>query len=78
MYYLFGARQGVRGGACAATALVKDGELYVANVGDCRAVLCSGGGVATALTTDHTAGREDERRRIESSVSSLALFFFSK
>ncbi|GJM87761.1 hypothetical protein PR202_ga03751 [Eleusine coracana subsp. coracana] len=59
--------QGVRGGACAATALVKDGELYVANVGDCRAVLCSGGGVATALTSDHTAGREDERRRIESS-----------
>ncbi|TVU51346.1 hypothetical protein EJB05_02767, partial [Eragrostis curvula] len=59
--------QGVRGGACAATALVKDGELYIANVGDCRAVLGSRGGVATALTSDHTAGREDERRRIESS-----------
>ncbi|RLN28456.1 putative protein phosphatase 2C 77 [Panicum miliaceum] len=59
--------QGVRGGACAATALVKDGDLYVANVGDCRAVLGSGGGVATALTSDHTAGREDGRRRIESS-----------
>ncbi|TVU51360.1 hypothetical protein EJB05_02784, partial [Eragrostis curvula] len=58
---------GVRGGACAATALVKDGELYIANVGDCRAVLGSRGGVATALTSDHTAGREDERRRIESS-----------
>ncbi|OEL20013.1 putative protein phosphatase 2C 77 [Dichanthelium oligosanthes] len=59
--------QGVRGGACAATALVKDGDLYVANVGDCRAVLGSRGGVATPLTSDHTAGREDERRRIESS-----------
>ncbi|TKW07120.1 hypothetical protein SEVIR_7G286900v4 [Setaria viridis] len=59
--------QGVRGGACAATALVKDGDLYVANVGDCRAVLGSRGGAATALTSDHTAGREDERRRIESS-----------
>lgn len=59
--------QGVRGGACAATALVKDGELYVANLGDCRAVLGSRDGVATALTTDHTAAREDERRRIESS-----------
>jgi serine/threonine protein phosphatase PrpC len=47
---------------------VKDGELYVANVGDCRAVLCNAGGIATALTSDHTAGREDERRRIESSV----------
>uniref|UniRef100_A0A0E0DG94 protein-serine/threonine phosphatase n=1 Tax=Oryza meridionalis TaxID=40149 RepID=A0A0E0DG94_9ORYZ len=58
--------QGVRGGACAATALVKDGELYVSNVGDCRAVLGSRGGVATALTSDHTPGREDERLRIES------------
>jgi len=48
---------------------VKDGDLYVANVGDCRAVLGSRGGVATALTSDHTAAREDERRRIESSVS---------
>ena len=48
---------------------MKDGDLYVANVGDCRAVLGSRGGVATALTSDHTAGREDERRRIESSVS---------
>lgn len=60
--------QGARGGACAATALVKDGELYVANVGDCRAVLCSRGGAATALTSDHTPGRQDERLRIESSV----------
>ncbi|CAL4903801.1 unnamed protein product [Urochloa decumbens] len=59
--------QGVRGGACAVTAVVKDGDLYVANVGDCRAVLGSRGAVATALTSDHTAGREDERRRIESS-----------
>ncbi|KAM0869595.1 hypothetical protein ACQ4PT_040576 [Festuca glaucescens] len=59
--------QGTRGGACAATALVKDGQLYVANVGDCRAVLGTRGGVATALTSDHTPGREDERLRIESS-----------
>uniref|UniRef100_J3NC35 protein-serine/threonine phosphatase n=2 Tax=Oryza brachyantha TaxID=4533 RepID=J3NC35_ORYBR len=59
--------QGVRGGACAATALLRDGELYVSNVGDCRAVLGSHGGVATALTSDQTPGREDERLRIESS-----------
>jgi protein phosphatase 1L len=62
------AMQGTRGGACAATALVKDGELYVANVGDCRAVLGTRDGIATALTSDHTPGREDERLRIESSV----------
>ncbi|TVU51343.1 hypothetical protein EJB05_02762, partial [Eragrostis curvula] len=71
LWYLAGikhmSQHWVRGGACASTALVKDGELYVANVGDCRAVLGSHGGVATALTSDHTAGREDERCRIESS-----------
>ncbi|KAG8089410.1 hypothetical protein GUJ93_ZPchr0011g27892 [Zizania palustris] len=55
-----------RGGACAATALVIGGDLYVANVGDCRAVI-SRDGAATALTSDHTAAREDERTRIESS-----------
>ncbi|AQK78584.1 putative protein phosphatase 2C 30 [Zea mays] len=47
--------------------LTQDGELFVANVGDCRAVLGSHSGIATALTSDHTAAREDERRRIESS-----------
>ncbi|XP_040384726.1 probable protein phosphatase 2C 74 [Oryza brachyantha] len=58
--------QGTRGGACAATALVIDGDLYVANLGDCRAVL-SRDGAATALTSDHTAARDDERTRIETS-----------
>jgi protein phosphatase 1L len=47
---------------------VKDGNLYVANLGDCRAVM-SRDGTATALTSDHTAARGDERVRIESSVS---------
>jgi protein phosphatase 1L len=47
---------------------VKDGNLYVANLGDCRAIL-SRDGAATALTSDHTAARGDERARIESSVS---------
>ncbi|KAF7052809.1 hypothetical protein CFC21_060850 [Triticum aestivum] len=59
-------KQGLRGGSCAATALVKDGDIYVANLGDCRAVMCRDG-VATAVTSDHTAAREDERSRIESS-----------
>ncbi|KAF9603532.1 hypothetical protein IFM89_037013 [Coptis chinensis] len=57
--------QDVSSGACAATVLVKDGELRVANVGDCRVVL-SRNGVATALTSDHRLDREDERLRIES------------
>ncbi|CAL9184311.1 unnamed protein product [Musa hybrid cultivar] len=58
--------QGVKSGACASTVVLKDGELHVANVGDCRVVL-SRRGIAKALTSDHHAGREDERVRIESS-----------
>ncbi|PKA54569.1 putative protein phosphatase 2C 77 [Apostasia shenzhenica] len=56
--------QGVRSGVCAATVLLKDGELYVANVGDCRVVM-SKNGVADALTNDHRLDREDEKIRIE-------------
>ncbi|XP_042397082.1 probable protein phosphatase 2C 77 [Zingiber officinale] len=56
--------QGVKSGVCVATVLLKNGELHVANVGDCRVVL-SHKGIAKALTADHRAGREDERERIE-------------
>jgi len=56
--------QGESGGACATTALVRGGHLYVAHVGDCRAVL-SRDGAAAALTADHTCAREEERERIE-------------
>ncbi|KAJ1275209.1 hypothetical protein BS78_05G119000 [Paspalum vaginatum] len=56
--------QGASGGACATTALLKGGELYVAHVGDCRAVL-SRGGAAAALTADHTCASEEERARVE-------------
>ncbi|XP_010275017.1 PREDICTED: probable protein phosphatase 2C 74 [Nelumbo nucifera] len=58
--------KGVSSGACAATVFLKDGELFTANVGDCRVVL-SRKGVADALTHDHRLNREDERCRIESS-----------
>ncbi|CAL5438952.1 unnamed protein product [Camellia sinensis] len=58
--------QGVNGGACAASVLFRDGNLHVANVGDCKVVL-SRNGVAHVLTTDHRLSREDERFRIESS-----------
>ncbi|OEL17350.1 putative protein phosphatase 2C 74 [Dichanthelium oligosanthes] len=57
--------QGASGGACAATALVKGGDLYVAHLGDCRAVMSRDGGAAVALTADHTCAAEDERARIE-------------
>lgn len=41
-------------------------------MGDCRAVL-SRGGVAEALTIDHTAEQEDERQRIEDKVFNIIL-----
>nr|CAB3489558.1 unnamed protein product [Digitaria exilis] len=63
---LLAQHQGVTGGgSCAATAVVKGGELYVAHVGDCRAVLSHNGGAAAALTADHTCAADSERQRIE-------------
>ncbi|GMH27661.1 hypothetical protein Nepgr_029504 [Nepenthes gracilis] len=55
---------GVGSGACCVTALIEGNEIFISNLGDCRAVLCRGG-VAEALTTDHRAERDDERKRIE-------------
>ncbi|XP_049391524.1 probable protein phosphatase 2C 14 [Solanum stenotomum] len=46
------------------TALIEGKEIIISNKGDCRAVLCRNG-VAEALTRDHRAEREDERKRIE-------------
>ncbi|KAI3900390.1 hypothetical protein MKW92_033705 [Papaver armeniacum] len=58
-------KQGLSSGSCCVTCLIEEKDITVSNLGDCRAVLCRGG-VAEALTTDHTARREDERNRIES------------
>lgn len=41
--------------------------LYVANVGDCRAVLCTTDGLAVELTKDHKAVLPEEKARIEAS-----------
>ncbi|KAF2307056.1 hypothetical protein GH714_024587 [Hevea brasiliensis] len=57
-------KQGIVSGVCCVTALIEGQELVVSNLGDCRAVLCRGG-VAEALTKDHRAEQEDERKRIE-------------
>ncbi|XP_056861872.1 probable protein phosphatase 2C 25 [Raphanus sativus] len=54
----------VKGGSCCVTAMFDDGNLVVANAGDCRAVM-SVGGVAEALSSDHRPCRDDERTRIE-------------
>eukprot|EP00271_Cylindrocystis_brebissonii_P013619 TRINITY_DN3361_c0_g2_i1.p1 TRINITY_DN3361_c0_g2~~TRINITY_DN3361_c0_g2_i1.p1 ORF type:complete len:710 (+),score=97.71 TRINITY_DN3361_c0_g2_i1:265-2394(+) len=57
-------RQEVDSGASAVTIVLKDGKLYAANAGDCRAVL-SRGGQAEQLTYDHRASDAKERDRIE-------------
>lgn len=63
--------QGLGSGACCVTALIDGREMVVSNLGDCRAVLCMGGGSAEALTTDHRPAQEEERRRIEDKVLPL-------
>ncbi|EMS56317.1 putative protein phosphatase 2C 13 [Triticum urartu] len=51
-------------GSTASTAVLVGGHLYVANVGDSRAVI-SKAGKARALSVDHKPNRSDERKRIE-------------
>ena len=54
----------LKGGATATTAFLCAGRIWVANVGDCRAVMCEGG-EAVALTHDHRPDRAEERKAVE-------------
>jgi len=51
-------------GSTASTAILVGNHLYVANVGDSRAVI-SKAGKAIPLSEDHKPNRSDERKRIE-------------
>jgi serine/threonine protein phosphatase PrpC len=51
-------------GSTATVAVIKNGQIYVANTGDSRTVLCRGEN-ALALSDDHKPDRPDERKRIE-------------
>ena len=55
--------------------MIEDKDIVISNLGDCRAELCRGG-AAEALTKDHKAGLEDERRRIEDKVLMKAFLGF--
>lgn len=50
-------------GCTAVAALLYGTTLVVANAGDCRALLCSGG-APVQLTRDHSAECDEERQRI--------------
>jgi len=55
-----------RSGTTALTVLLRGGKMYVANLGDSRAVLCRKG-KAMALSSDHKPNRSDEAERIKKS-----------
>lgn len=60
------------GGATAVVALVHGPVLWVAHVGDSRAVVCDGG-AAVPLTRDHRASDPEEARRVEEGGGFVAL-----
>jgi len=58
-------QQELRDGTTAVAAYIRKGHMWIANVGDSRAVLCRGG-EAHAMSEDHRPDRESEQLRIES------------
>lgn len=64
-FILENAKQLGPGGSTAVTAIVVDGkDMWIANVGDSRAVVCEKG-AANQLTVDHEPHTTNERQRIE-------------
>nr|CAB3485711.1 unnamed protein product [Digitaria exilis] len=64
-YILENAKQLGPGGSTAVTVIVVDGkDMWIANVGDSRAVVCERG-CANQLTVDHEPHTTNERQRIE-------------
>jgi len=58
-------------GTTALAVYIEDGVLYIANAGDCRAVLCTADGGFKQLNNDHVAGNEKEREMIISNGGSV-------
>src|ERR1700733_11806137 len=54
-----------KSGSCAIVSLIIDRECYIANLGDCRAIMSSKKGKKTiALSEDHKPNDPGERNRI--------------
>eukprot|EP00475_Leptophrys_vorax_P045011 TRINITY_DN922_c0_g1_i6.p1 TRINITY_DN922_c0_g1~~TRINITY_DN922_c0_g1_i6.p1 ORF type:complete len:528 (-),score=95.61 TRINITY_DN922_c0_g1_i6:272-1855(-) len=52
-------------GSCVVICMVTRTKLLLANIGDCRAVLCRRDGIISLSTTDHRAADNREKERIE-------------
>jgi len=66
-------RNNLDDGSTVISVLIIDKTLFVANVGDSRAVL-SVGGKALALSCDHKPNRDDEKKRIEKLGGRIVFF----
>lgn len=65
----------VNGGAMLTIAVLIQGKLYVSNVGDCKAILCTPDN-AEILTRDHSPDNHAEHARIKSDESNKLLFVY--
>ncbi|OQS04866.1 phosphatase 2C [Thraustotheca clavata] len=63
-YVQYANRRNRDDGTTAVTVLAKGNTIYVANVGDSRAILVKKNGEVVALSTDHKPNRADERERV--------------
>ncbi|EKX33147.1 hypothetical protein GUITHDRAFT_156143 [Guillardia theta CCMP2712] len=66
-------KENLNDGSTAATALLVGRELYVANAGDSRAILCCGQS-AIPMSVDHKPDRPSERERIEQAGGTVVYF----
>ena len=63
---IFLAMPSDKSGSCAIVCLIVDGECYVGNVGDSRAIMSAGSGERIMyLSRDHRPDDDNERKRIE-------------
>ena len=61
-----------RSGSCACLIMMIGDQIYIANVGDSRAIMsCDDGNRTIDLSKDHKPGEESEKKRITQGGGSL-------